>query len=98
MNRKEMFLIKMSEEAAEFIQATIKAGRFGLEEKGPGEELTNVEKIREEMSDLLAVYIIFCEEFFEDSRPLVIDMSTKRARLEKYFEVSRSVGTLKDES
>jgi hypothetical protein len=98
MTRTEHLLSCLSEECAEVAQRVSKALRFGLTEIQPGQELTNAERIVLELADLSAV-IELLEEAGALKRPGNIRtlIEEKKAKIEKFFELSRRLGTLTDE-
>jgi hypothetical protein len=54
--RVRELLIILMEEAAEVQQRAAKALRFGLDEIQPGQELTNANRIEDEVGDFIAIY------------------------------------------
>lgn len=94
MNRQEHLLIILSEECDEVGQRASKALRFGLDEVKPEQTLTNAEMIIYEFNDILAVMEMLKEEGFI---PKVIDreaIDKKKAKVNKYLQYSKQVGTL----
>jgi NTP pyrophosphatase (non-canonical NTP hydrolase) len=92
MNRTEHLLTKLMEECAEVAQEASKASIFGLQEVMPGQPLTNRERVQKELNDLWAV----CEMLLLTT----VDrdaIEAKKAKVEKYMEYARSIGTLVDE-
>lgn len=55
MNRTEHLLSCLAEECAEVAQRATKAQRFGMDEIQPGQDLSNRERLSQELSDLVAV-------------------------------------------
>jgi NTP pyrophosphatase (non-canonical NTP hydrolase) len=95
MNRREHLLTCLSEECAEVAQRVSKALRFGLGEVEIGQTLTNAERIGQEMRDLFAVAdILQAEGVLECLIPTAEQISAKRARIERYMEISRREGVL----
>ena len=89
MNRTEHLLTKLMEECAEVTQEASKAAIFGMEEVMPGQPLTNRERVVKELNDLWAV----CEMLLlvHTDRDAI---NAKKAKVEKYMEYARSIGTL----
>lgn len=58
MNKTEYLLTKLSEECAEVIQRCTKAQTFGLNEKQPGQELSNITRLASELHDLFIILSI----------------------------------------
>lgn len=91
MTRTEMLLTILAEEGAEVTQCATKAGRFGLDGGLPGHPLNNEERIRQEFADLIGVY-----EMLGLAPPTRGMIEAKKAKVERYLEVSRSCGRLID--
>jgi hypothetical protein len=95
MTRAEHLLWILAEECAEVAQRASKAARFGLEEVQPGQALTNAQRTKAEMVDLVAVWGKLCQEGLVE--PIRIDdpgIEAKQEKIEKYLEYSRDCGTL----
>jgi hypothetical protein len=99
MNRTEHLLSCLAEECAEVSQRVSKALRFGLDERQEGQPDDNAERIRLEMYDLIAVYLIAETEGLLP--PLHLDgeirnmiVKRKRAKIEKFMAISRDQGVL----
>ena len=93
MNRTEHLLVKLMEECCEVAQEASKASIFGLQEVMSGQPLTNRERVMKELNDVWAL----CEML----SLTVVDraaIDTKKAKVEKYMEYARSIGTLKGKS
>ena len=91
MKQGEHLLIILAEECAEVAQRCSKALRFGLDDIQPGQEMTNRQRIQEELADIMGVCAML---------DLVIPRAAaraKKARVEKFFELSRRLGTLDEE-
>lgn len=94
MNRQEHLLTILAEECAEVAQRASKALRFGLGEVQPGQDLTNAERVVGELTDLLSVVFML-----EDEGLLVLKDrqgadAAKRAKVEKFLQLSEQLGTL----
>lgn len=94
MNRREHLLTILAEECAEVAQRISKALRFGLEEVQPGQELTNAERISQELSDLHAVAEMLCEEGVELLTWPYEALDAKQAKVERFLLHSADNGTL----
>ena len=93
MTRQQLLLTQLAEECMEVAQRASKAIRFGIDEIQPGQELTNVERLRLEFSDLMAI----CDMLFYEGINLSVEQSlidAKQAKVEKFLEYSRSLGVL----
>ena len=94
VNRTEYLLACLAEEAVEVAQRATKAMRFGCDEVQPGQELSNTQRIRQELSDLIAVAEML-EEAGVPVLPLEVDaIDRKKAKVAAFMEYSRSCGTL----
>lgn len=99
MNKVEYLLTKLSEECAEVIQRCTKAQTFGLTEKQPNQDKDNRERLQEEIFDLLGVLTMLHDEDIVNysigyySEPI----RKKRAKIKKYMDYSRQIGTLVEE-
>lgn len=96
MNRQEHLLTCLSEECAEVAQRVSKALRFGLDDVQRDQPLSNRVRIRDELKDLLAVVNILCEEgtLSPSCMPSQAEVDQKRAKIERYMEISRREGVL----
>ena len=97
MNRLEHLMTILNEECAEIQQATSKALRFGLKE---GRDIAaveygnNVERMRAELNDLLAVVELLKKEGV-DLYLDYIQQENKKDKVERYLVYSIECGTLK---
>jgi NTP pyrophosphatase (non-canonical NTP hydrolase) len=105
MNRMEHLLSIVAEEAVEVAQRATKALRFGVHEAQPGQELSNLQRMRGELCDLLAAFEMVYDEaghqfgqLGHHARELVdLDaIAAKKAKVEKFLAYSRELGTLTD--
>lgn len=94
MNRTEHLLSILAEECAEVAQRATKAQRFGLSEIQPGQELTNAERIMQEVHDLYGIVEMLQ---YEGGLPGEYDnaaVMAKIAKVEHYLKFSAECGTL----
>ena len=88
MNRQEHLLVVLSEECSEVIKDVSKALRFGLDDIKPNQtpnlELTNSDKITNELADVFAVVDMLVEEG-------IIFMPTQSAITEKKYKVEHFI-------
>lgn len=98
MNRTEHLLSILAEECAEVAQRASKALRFGLREIQPGQPYTNAERMYREFYDLAAMFEML-EEGGSIGRPSAETrdehVNGKKAKVEKFLELSFECGTLK---
>lgn len=100
MTRDEYLLTVLGEEGCEVAHRVSKALRFGLDEIQPEQRDTNGERIRFEVYDVIATYLLAAAE--NDGLPsLHLDpeiitqvTATKLAKIEKFMAISREQGTL----
>lgn len=102
MKRAEYLLSVLGEEGSEVAHRVSKALRFGVDEVQPGQPDTNGERIRFEVYDVIASYLIAAAEN-DDLPPLHLDRdiisqitATKRAKIERFMAISRAQGVLQD--
>jgi NTP pyrophosphatase (non-canonical NTP hydrolase) len=96
MNRIEHLLTIATEECAEVQQAATKALRFGLEEGkdcSAFEHGSNVERLRYELNDLIAVVEMLESEGLNLS-PDYESRKAKKEKVERYLLYSKECGTL----
>lgn len=98
MTKQEHILNHLSEECVEISHRVSKALRFGLEEKQKGQELTNAERIEEEIADLFGIINILEDEKIlkrlQDYTWLKTRLDAKKEKVLRYLEYSKSLGTL----
>jgi hypothetical protein len=101
--RTEHLLACLFEECAELSKEAAKAVRFGLDDTKPGDELTNGEKILEELNDVYAIIDMLWNEKtlkrtcagYPKNHVLVVEkVRAKQEKVEKYMEYARSNGSL----
>jgi hypothetical protein len=99
MNRAEHILTILGEEGVEVAQRCSKALRFGLKERQPRHQSNNAMQIYEEYLDMIAVMEMAIEEGLmpEPFEPFAEQWKKeKKAKVEKFLEYSRQIGTLND--
>jgi hypothetical protein len=92
MQTKVQYLLGcLAEECAELGQRAIKAQRFGIEEKEPGQDKTNLERLTGEWNDLAGVVTVLHREgvSLENSPGAVF---AKMDKIRKYFSYSQELG------
>ena len=95
MNRDQHLLICLMEECDEVGQRVSKALRFGLSEVQPGQNLTNAERIVEELGDLLSVAAILrAKGLIPQFYTTPTQVMEKQAKIEKFMAISIREGTL----
>lgn len=91
MNRTEHLLTILAEECSEVAQRACKALRFGLADVQEDQDEDNQRRLEREAADVMTMFEMLGVKIRDE------DKVAKRARVEKYLEYSRKVGTLKDE-
>ena len=102
MTRTEHLLFILAEEAAEVAQRASKAARFGLAEVQPGQELTNAQRLMQEVNDFVAVCTMIAGPVVSPTSSLFKDdplkwtsaIGEKQAKIEKFLLYSAECGTL----
>jgi cell division protein FtsB len=95
MTRAQFFLLKLSEECAEVSQRALKQIQFGKDEIQKDQPMTNEQRLRSELTDLIAVMRILIEqgELGKQDYALTNELvEKKRAKIEKYYDYSKSLG------
>ncbi|WP_347989459.1 hypothetical protein [Methylomonas sp. AM2-LC] len=97
MNRLEHLLFILSEECSEVAQRASKAARFSMDEVQPGQDLTNEERIFEEMNDVLAIYEMIVTERQGKCGLSRTKIEAKKQKVERFLNYSnKACGTLND--
>lgn len=100
LTRYQFLLTKLAEEASEVAQIALKTQQFGAEETCPGMNLTNTQRIHEELIDLLAIVGMLNKEFnfeFElNSEDNFQRMIAKQKKVDKYYLHSQNCGMVED--
>lgn len=79
-------LVILSEEASEVAQRVCKALRFGLQEIQPGQNLTNAQRIAEEIGDLLAVFDRLHARGLLDANVVTNASIAKEQKLDRFLQ------------
>lgn len=97
MNKEQMLLTKVAEECSELSKECLKSIRFGVNNHKPGDVETNIDRIYEEFKDLM-VAICYLETQTGRKLTKITDIETTQriAKIDKYLQVSRDLGILKD--
>lgn len=92
MNKQQYLLTKLAEEAAEVGQRALKMQQFGKEEKEPGQDFTNEQRLNQELNDLSMIVRLLKEECGLDlyTDPWWFDI--KKPKVEKYMKYSQELG------
>jgi len=90
----EHILKKITEECSEVIKEISKAELFGMEDCEPGQELSNKEKIQDELADLLGAIELVCEHGILNDREIFNreKVEAKKAKILKWLKYSQDKG------
>lgn len=94
MNKKEILLVQVMEEAAEIIQAASKCIRFSAQHKATSNAHSNLEQLQIEVTDLITVLYKLGLEFPELTLNIQDKSPAKFHKIDKYHEISKELGTL----
>lgn len=97
MNRLQYLLTKLAEEASEISQIALKTQQFGLDEKLPGQDLTNLDRIEMEFNDLLGVVELLNQEFGCNIQKDWARIEAKAVKIDKYYQYSVECGQVKEQ-
>ena len=95
MTLRQFYLLKLAEECAEVAQRASKQMQFGAAEIQKDQELTNAQRLRGELNDLLVVVgqLACMDELPHENMSQWTDaMNSKREKLAKYLAYSQSLG------
>lgn len=92
MDRLQLLLCKLAEEASEVAQIALKTQQFGLNAKYPGQPFTNAEMIYKELDDLMAILSMLNQRRLFNYKQNAENIAEKIIRVEKYAEYSKSLG------
>lgn len=96
MNIKEYLLVCLIEECQEVSHAACKALRFGMEDKHPETGISNQEKVKEELMELMTVVNMLEEDGLSFRTLCENILENKKFRVLQYMEYSRKKGILYD--
>ena len=98
MSPQEYLLACLMEECGEVIHACGKALRFGLNDIGPNNKLTNGELIEKEFIDIKSIMeMLKCDNYLMDNPDERLLMIDKIGKVCTYMEYSKKVGCLTPE-
>lgn len=95
MTRNELLLIQLGEECNEIAGRISKAQRFGLTEVQPGQPQNNVERIHNELMDLMGVYSMLQDSGVLPNMEFPL-IEEKKKKVERFLDYSRQCGILTD--
>ena len=84
--RQREILTIIIEEAAEVQQRATKALRFGLDEKQPGQNFDNAQRLAQEIGDLDAVIGLACKEGLVRGTDILSAERAKERKLLRYMQ------------
>jgi NTP pyrophosphatase (non-canonical NTP hydrolase) len=88
MNEKEKEIMLIAqEECAEVVQAISKCFRFGFSEKHPNEEMTNKQRLEEEVGDLLCMIQLMMDNRIVDKLSVDFAIDAKSEKIRKWSNI-----------
>lgn len=87
-DQEREILTILIEECAEVQQRATKALRFGLQERQPGQELTNVERLSREVGDLYEIIDVAIERGLIEMGEVETGAENKKRQLAKYMQTA----------
>ena len=95
MNKEQFLLLKLSEECAEVSQRALKQIQFGKTEVQVGQALTNGERLKDKIKDLMVIVTMLEERQFIPEVDRFSDAYiAKKLKLQKYLDYSAELGVL----
>ena|SRR5579863_73715 len=95
MNKEQFLLLKLSEECAEVAQRCSKQIQFGKYEVQSGQNLTNAERLKNEIVDFMSIVTLLQDAGeIPELGPAGPAFIEKKQKLQKYLKLSASLGTL----
>lgn len=94
MNKREYLFLLVSEEAMEVAKEALKCMRFTPDHQHAAYTATNLERLQVEVTDLMTVLGLLEKELGTMFSHLTSE--EKVTRTEKFMEISRQLGTLKE--
>jgi hypothetical protein len=92
MTKTQYLLVKVAEESAEIGQMALKCTHFGILEKQDPNGATNIERLRNEITDLRAVIEMLEKEVWYGLYSLPEETEAKIAKVTHYMKYSQSQG------
>ena len=94
MNHDQYLLSKLAEECFEAGQRAMKAQQFGFDEVQPGQPLNNLERLADEMHDLIATWLKLTHDVDGDVErfPTTEKQLAREEKMAKFVKLSRRLG------
>lgn len=92
MKLNDFLLMLLAEECSEVSQRVCKSLRFGNDETQNGQEMSNKERLSEEVMDLLTIVDILQTKELIDISNFDNHRIKKEEKIEKYLKYSKSLG------
>ncbi len=92
MDRLQLLLGKLAEEASEISKIALKAQQFGLDEVQPGKIVTNAQRAHQEIHELMAIIKMLNDEFDFGYKPNVKRMRAKITKVNLFANYSVQLG------
>lgn len=84
--RERELLEVLAEECAEVAQRCMKALRFGPTEVQPGQDLTNFQRVAEEVGDVFGTVALMCQERMLSNLEIRAAQAAKLAKLRRFLQ------------
>jgi len=98
LDTRQFLLTKLAEECVEVAQCALKQQQFGRDEKEPGQEKTNGERLFGEIIDLITVIGLLDKIKEFPVLPMIDEMSAaKIIKIQKYKQYSQKLGFVSPE-
>lgn len=100
MTIKQYYLVKLAEECAEVAQRAMKSAQFGGEQIQTGQELTNCQRLSNELNDLLTVMSELQdrnEVITESHEDWMYYYREKSVKIKQYLTFSQSLGMVEND-
>lgn len=95
VDRSDILLVQLGEEAAEVIQETSKCVRFGMQEVYEKIGISNIERVGLELNDLMALVEIMQEENLLPQNLFKRDLiEAKKEKVKTLMAYSKSLGRI----
>lgn len=92
MSGLQHLLGKLAEEGTEVAQIALKTAQFGMYEVCTGQPHTNVERVHQELDDLMGIIEMLNERYGFDYIPNPERIAAKKVKVDKFLAYSQSLG------
>lgn len=96
MTKQEWLLTQLADECVEAAQRCHKAIQFGLNEVQEGQELTNADRLHQELTDIHAVIEMLANQNMISEYFLSSAVLTKKQKVLKHMEYAIQIGIINE--